>query len=788
MSGHTAVADQTAASSNVSPINESLLPLQEPELASHDDLPSEDDSDSLQIHRTVSLDPDVSTGSELAPCPRLPRTVSANLDDMDNHTLPEDSPMLYSDYEDDHDGGVPLTGPEDVMDLDERHRFDDGLTHPAFYSEAVMENLPNQHASSFEVPTEDTAQGLNDNQFGMINGASHEPDYEDLLFGEQSTHGQLEGFNFETFLSGVQLPEPLENYSLHQSVEGNEASDHPHVGTFGLTVHDGEAASAQLGFDFDNFLAGSLAEVMGESMYDEPYPQLLPSYGNSTHDSGNGFFGQHEDRKNMSFLECLRFWRDGYKFQQQRRHKLYSERVIFPSLTAQGIHDGMKARRCDKVDASDLRPQSCDFQGINWSAIGVTREEARLVRRKTYHNHANILLSYPEAEVFNHWPMLSSSLYVNTEVRSKVRDKGKAEEYFRFTRMGMKNRISIAHFQLRHIVSASSKNAVFFPADNGEVQPHHATDSWIRRVDPEAKDHDISVDSARTNGNAEAPHMQKIFTLSAKHDVLVAGGFGGEYAYRSLSLTPDTPFTSGMITRSDMCSTNHVHTTLERRSGLPQAVFSSNDDAVHILDCTTNKFIAHHHYAKDKPINCAATSPDSRLRLLVRDARHPLIVEADSGQRIGKLSGHYDFGFACDWADDGRYIATGAQDGLVQIYDMRYWHRSKAPLKTILTELGGVRTLKFSPAEGGKQVLVLAESADFVHVVDGTMFDAKQTLDFFGEIAGVSFEPEGDKLFVGVGDKDVGGLMEFERLRGGGTFGDGRKGRGRRDGIVEELL
>ncbi|KAL8966872.1 MAG: hypothetical protein Q9183_003173, partial [Haloplaca sp. 2 TL-2023] len=643
---------------------------------------------------------------------------------MDNQTLPEVSPMLYSDLEDDHDGGVPLTGPADIMDIDERYCFDDTLGHPSSHSETLMETLPNQDASSFEIPTEDAAQDLNDNQFGMIDGASHEPDYEDLMFGPQSTHGQFEGFDFDSFLlEGVQLEEPPENHTLHESVDLAEASDHPDAGISGQTIPiEGALTVQSFVGDWPNSVP-HFDFVDGESMYDEPYPQLLPWY----HDSGNGFFGQHEDRKNMSFLECLRFWRDGHESQQQRRNKLCSDRVMFPPLTAQGIYEGMKARRRDKVDAFDLRPQSCDFQGINWGAIGVTREEARLVRRKTYHNHANLLLSYPEAEIFNHWPMFSSSPYVNTEVRSKVKGKDKAEEYFRFTRMSMKNRISIAHFQLRHIVSASSKNAVFFPADNGEVQPHHATDSWIKRIDPEAGGYDISIDSARTNGETEAPRMQKIFTLSAKHDILVAGGFAGEYAYRSLSLPPDTPFTSGMITRSDMSSTNHVHTTLDRRSGLPQAVFSSNDDAVHILDCTTNKFIAHHHYAKDKPVNCAATSPDTRLRLLVRDAKHPQIVEADSGKRIGKLSGHHDFGFACDWADDGRYIATGAQDGLVQIYDMRYWHQNKAPLKTILTELGGVRTLKFSPAEGGKQVLVLAESADFVHVVDGTMFDRKQT-------------------------------------------------------------
>lgn len=113
-------------------------------------------------------------------------------------------------------------------------------------------------------------------------------------------------------------------------------------------------------------------------------------------------------------------------------------------------------------------------------------------------------------------------------------------------------------------------------------------------------------------------------------------------------------------------------------------------------------------------------------------------------------------------------MATGAQDGIVQIYDMRQW---REPLQTLAAELGGVRALAFSPLGSGPPVLLLAESADFVHVVDAVGFGREQTIDFFGEVAGVSFEPEGRRFWVGVADPDVGGLMEFEREDGGARFG-----------------
>ena len=79
--------------------------------------------------------------------------------------------------------------------------------------------------------------------------------------------------------------------------------------------------------------------------------------------------------------------------------------------------------------------------------------------------------------------------------------------------------------------------------------------------------------------------------------------------------------------------------------------------------------------------------------------------------------------------------------------------------------------MRFSPAGGGKQVLVLAESADFIHVLDGNSFDRKQTFDFFGEIGGLSFVPDGSKFFVANSDPGYGGLMEFERADYGGVFG-----------------
>lgn len=60
--------------------------------------------------------------------------------------------------------------------------------------------------------------------------------------------------------------------------------------------------------------------------------------------------------------------------------------------------------------------------------------------------------------------------------------------------------------------------------------------------------------------------------------------------------------------------------------------------------------------------------------------------------------------------------------------------------------------------------MAMAEPADFVHIYD-TQSDYReaQEIDLFGEIAGISFGPDTESLFVGVADRTYGSLIEFDR-------------------------
>lgn len=252
----------------------------------------------------------------------------------------------------------------------------------------------------------------------------------------------------------------------------------------------------------------------------------------------------------------------------------------------------------------------------------------------------------------------------------------------------------------------------------------------------------------------------KITTMAARHGVVIAGGFSGEYAMKSLYSPFESKPVVGTVTRNDNGITNHVHAHLGRNSGSPVAVFSSNDNKLRVLDCYRDTFIGEQSF--EWPINCSATSPDGRLRVVVGDHQDVVIVEADSGKILRTLEGHQDFGFSCAWSDDGYSIATGNQDRTVRIYDARNFSRS---ITQIGTNIAGVRTLRFSENGCGSRVLVCPEPADYVNVIDAVTWDGMQKFDFFGEIAGVEFSPKGGEMFVANADLCVGGLMEFERCR-----------------------
>lgn len=189
-------------------------------------------------------------------------------------------------------------------------------------------------------------------------------------------------------------------------------------------------------------------------------------------------------------------------------------------------------------------------------------------------------------------------------------------------------------------------------------------------------------------------------------------------------------------------------------------MISNNDCVMRIVD-VENSFKEVNRALFDWPVNYTALSPDGRLACVVGDATEAVLVDLTTSERVAKCDKHLDFSFSAAWHPNGNIFATGNQDKSTRIWDKRTWRC----LATLQGRIGAIRSLRFS--EDGSYMLMV-EPADFIHIFDvRSNFHEAQEIDLFGEIAGVSFSPDNDALFVGVADRTYGAMMQFRKTRSG---------------------
>jgi WD40 repeat protein len=299
-----------------------------------------------------------------------------------------------------------------------------------------------------------------------------------------------------------------------------------------------------------------------------------------------------------------------------------------------------------------------------------------------------------------------------------------------------------------------------------------------------------------------SPITISTFALSTDslRSICMIGGLNGEFAYKSLlgctDVVKSNPTVMGHITTASSAVTNHID--IPSHPNCPhRAIIASNDAKIRTLDLTTGEFLHHPSRATHNgtasghtypfPLNCTASCPDGRLAVAIGDSPTPLILRSDTGAIERTLPGHSDHGFACAWSPDARYVATAAQDRLINIYDARMWR----VVSCFSSHVSTVRNMRFSPVGGGPRCLVLCEEADRVTVVDARGWEGSQTHEFYGGVVGCDFEGDGGGFWVANCDSRFGGFMRWERGGGGQESGLGfvRKGAewdGEEDWIAEE--
>lgn len=410
-----------------------------------------------------------------------------------------------------------------------------------------------------------------------------------------------------------------------------------------------------------------------------------------------------------------------------------------------GRMDAERGTGSDSDDESDVLDQATDtsaaqaergkdIQGIPWEHLHFTRERYRETRLQQYKNYEN--LNTPHNNL-------------DQECRT-VSKNGKFYD-FRYNTRAVKS--TIVHFQLRNLVWATSKHDVY-------VMYHYAINHWSPLQRNLAEVLNLGGPILPTHEEicwAPPPPVERvqISTMCAKGELLVAGGFHGELVCKRLN-SPGVAYCS-RITSDNNAITNAID-VFETSSGSLRLMTSNNDSMVRVFDCNTFAILGRHEF--EWPVNHTSLSPDGKLVLVVGDDPEGLIADSQSGKKVASLKGHLDFSFSSAFHPNGQIFATGNQDTTCRLWDLRYL---KSSLLTLKGRIGAIRSIRFT-ADG--RFMAMSEPADFVHIFDTKQeYKQSQEIDLFGEVAGISFSPDTEALFIGVADRTYSSLLEFNRHR-----------------------
>jgi WD40 repeat protein len=329
--------------------------------------------------------------------------------------------------------------------------------------------------------------------------------------------------------------------------------------------------------------------------------------------------------------------------------------------------------------------------------------------------------------------------------------------FYKFRYTNLNHRCSLHHFQLRYLLSAPSKNDVYYIHENS-----------LRRWDTCTRTSELIINLKESRQIAWKGWMPS--TLACTPQFAAVGGYSGEYAIIPLETQYECIARVGSLAPPAYI-TNHVDVSYPIDSPV-RLIWSNNDSKIRQQDVETGTVLRIHELPW--PVNATATSPDGRMRAVVGDTKQVVLMDAARGDVIKELWGHNHWSFTVDWRNDGYTFVTGNQD-MTAKYPLvhaarltcRIWDARKMSdaVVTLPATMGAVRSVHFS-SDGN--FLSVAEPADYVHVYDAStgLYEDKQTVEFIGEIAGVSFDPSGERLFIGNGDDLVGSIYEFGRCRG----------------------
>ncbi|KAJ2765692.1 hypothetical protein IWQ56_003997, partial [Coemansia nantahalensis] len=361
-----------------------------------------------------------------------------------------------------------------------------------------------------------------------------------------------------------------------------------------------------------------------------------------------------------------------------------------------------------EITPADIR-RGYDLQGYRWSGCELQKQMYISYRREVY----------PQYQCVPH------------DVRDVRRaatcvDPTASFYSFRYAVTGDDYRCKVSHFQLRDLVWATSSYDVFFWHAEG-VQcwnPWRGTRQCVL-------------------GRREMPESFRLSSMCADRGIVFAGDYQGRFCVKSL-WAGGAAATGSLAPSAADDIANHA-TPANLRGHAPQVMVAQNRGHVRCLDVQQLRVTDDAQF--DWAVNCTALTQSASLGCVVGDSTEGLLTDPRQQHRVvARLHGHRDYSFTCAFSPDERLVATGNQDTSVRVYDVRWPQTS---LATLCGYIGAMRIVKFSPCG---RYLLAAEPADNVHIYDTATFGTAQDIEFLGEVAGATFSPDANCVFIGISD------------------------------------
>ena len=383
---------------------------------------------------------------------------------------------------------------------------------------------------------------------------------------------------------------------------------------------------------------------------------------------------------------------------------------------------------------SQVEKLNKDIQGIHWETTQYTRPTYRYLRNRQYVSYFN-----EEQAVRAAAPIIDTQAHKVTF----------SHEYYEFVRNWRSVNPTYSHFQLRNLVWAVTSNDLIYVSENRVMHWNAVTGRTTPVIDVSG----LTPEGLAPNGLGKV----HLCTLCAKEGLIATGGFAGELIVCRMGWHEPFYVCSKFVAtppNNINCITNAIE-IFKTPTGAVRIVCSNNDEVVRIFDGTSCGVLQDFH--PGWAVNFTASKPDEgHLLCVVGDDPQAKIYDCRTNETAAQLNGHYDYSFSAAWHPDGNVIATGNQDMTVRLWDIR---KPDASFLLLKAHLGAVRSLRFS--SNGK-FLAVAEPNDYVTIYDcSSMYSKGQMVDFFGEVAGISFSPDSEEFFIGITDLQYNSVLQL---------------------------